>query len=135
MQTQNNTQWIHLTSARVGRNFQYNYNILFWLKIYKDPGSLFTFWVILGTIGSDDSNDKENVKKAIGLISKVTNNLLVHQTFLCIPLKFCLWLQREDFYTTSCFMEDVKSTNKILLLFLNLDNAVGNSTPEEFAYI
>ena len=32
-------------------------------------------------------------------------------------------------------MEDVKSTNKILLLFLNLDNAVGNSTPEEFAYI
>lgn len=35
-------------------------------------------------------------KKEIGLMRKVTNNLLVHQTFLCIPLEFCLWLQREN---------------------------------------
>ena len=92
--------------------------------------------MILGTIRSDDSNGNENVKKAIGLKSKPT---------ICSCIRFfCtfLWNFVHDynvkvFYTNLCFMEDVKklSTNKILLLFLNFDNAVGNSTPGEFAYI
>ena len=42
---------------------------------------------IVGFLGCNDADDNENVKKAIGLISKTTT-LHVHYTFLYIPFPF-----------------------------------------------
>ena len=55
------------------------------LKIYRLPFNWCTIFEAIGTLRSDDGDDNEDVKKALGLISKKTT-LHVHHAFLYISL-------------------------------------------------
>ena len=94
MQTQNITQWIHLDLGSWGKKFSV---LQFWLKVYKDPGSFLTFWVLSDIRDYKIWRQKwQRECQKSNRFNKQTNNLLVHQTFLYIPLEFCAWLQREN---------------------------------------
>ena len=80
-----------------------------------------------------NGDDNENFKKAIGLISKTTI-LHVHHAFLHISLPslhdYDVKLLKFTFYGGS-----KQTTTKFSLFFLNLNIAIRNSNPREFANI
>ena len=108
---------------------------------------------VLGTLRSDDSDGNEDVKKAVGLITKTTI-LHVHHTFLYISLpslhdydvvaagpRTCLnhiegleRLRRENASFQS-LQRKYKSDDEISSLFLNLDKVLRNSILGGFTYI
>ena len=72
----------------------------------------------VGSFSNDDGDGNENVKKAIGLLSKTTS-LHVHHTFLYISLPL-LHATTTWKCLVSRFMEDVKqATTNFSFSFLN----------------
>ena len=87
-----------------------------------------------GTLRSDDGDGNKNGIKAIDLLSKTTT-LHVHHTFLYISLPFLL--DYDVKMPFSCFIEDVNKQrrNFLSLSEVNLDNALRNTNPGDFAYL
>ena len=56
--------------------------------VLLDPGPPLHLWsyITIGSFSNADSNSKENVKKAIGLISKTITTMHVKHTFLYVSL-------------------------------------------------
>ena len=92
----------------------------FQISVYDDVVYAQT-WEVFGTLRSDDGDDNENVKKAIGLIQFCTSITL-----------YCTFLSRHCTTTTWKCLTVVQMENtsdyEIFLLFLNLDMVLRNST-------
>ena len=92
----------------------------FQISVYDDVVYAQT-WEVLGTLRSDDGDDNENVKKAIGLIQFCKSITL-----------YCTFLSRHCTTTTWKCLTVVQMENtsdyEIFLLFLNLDMVLRNST-------
>ena len=87
----------------------------------------------VGSFSYDDGAGNENVKKAIGLLSKTTS-LHVHHTFLYISLP--LLRDHEMKMPSFMFYGGRKTSNhKLFFLFLNLSAVPKKSTPGKLAYI
>ena len=86
----------------------------------------------VGTLRSDDGDGNENVILAIGLIRKITT-LHVHHHFLNTSLTI---LHDYDLKMPNVmFNRGRKQAKTKFSFFLNLDKALRNSAPGEFAYI
>ena len=87
----------------------------------------------VGSLSNDDGNGNENVKKAIGLLSKTTS-LHVRHAFLYISLPL---LHDYDVKMPSfTFYGGRKaSDDKLFFLFLNLSAVPKKSAPGKLAYI
>ena len=85
----------------------------------------------LETLSNYDDDDNDNAKKKLVLWAKqqlCTSRFLVH--FLDVHYTITTWnlpMRR--------FMEDVDTRRQILLLYLNMDKTLKNSTPRKVAYI
>ena len=86
-------------------------------------------WVTLGDLRCNNSN--EDVKKAIGFISKTTT-LHAHHTFFSSSAVIWIWSENALFHVLRT-SEEVKLV--FSFLFLNLDVVFKNSTSGEFAYV
>ena len=86
----------------------------------------------VGSFSNDDGDGNENVKKAIGLLSKTTS-LHVHHAFLYISLPL---LHDYDVKMPSfTFSGGRKQTTTSFFLFLNLSAVPDKSTPGKLDYI
>ena len=87
----------------------------------------------VGSFSNDDGDGNENVKKAIGLLSKTTS-LHVHHAFLYISLPL---LHDYDVKMPSFTFYGGRKTSddKLFFLFLNLSAVPKKSTSGKLAYI
>ena len=87
----------------------------------------------LGTLRYDDGDGDENVKKAIGLISK-KNNFARASLFFVHYFAVTVRLLRENaqFYVVQ---RTYTSDDEISSLYLNLDMVLRNSTLGGFTYV
>ena len=85
----------------------------------------------VGSFSNDDGDGNENVKKAIGLLSKTTS-VHVHHAFLYISLPL---LRDYDVKMPSFtfYGGPITSDDKLCFLFLNLSAVPKKSTPRKLA--
>ena len=103
-----------------------------WYQLFSMQCKLLSLWT-LGSFSNDDGDGDGNqdVKKAIGLLRKITT-LHVHHAFLYISSPS---LHDYDVKMPNCkFYGGRKSDDESLFLSLNLSAVLKKSTPGKFAY-